>query len=470
LPVRKFTEAGVPVYDLAAMEKLVDGANPPPSSGGEQALCHPDGWTVSANATKPYTGYSLGGAFKGTPMWAYPNLWPGLHASHEAATPSFPGEVIGTTRMLGDFVTPKGSDAGPLWCVNGNMGPIYLFTADGLFVAELFKDVRVGRSWSMPVAQRGMLLNDVSPHDENFWPSITQTADGQVYIVDGGRSSVVKVDGLEGIRRLPQATVRVSEDDLKSAQAWNLRREMSRQASAGSGVLTVAVPKESPKVDGKLDDWAGADWASIDKRGVAANFDSNSKPYDVSAAVAIAGGKLFIAWRTGDKDLLKNSGEVANAPFKTGGALDVMIGANAQADPKRTRPAPGDQRLLVTMAKGRKLAVLYRAAVPGTNEPVPFSSPWRTITIDRVEDISDRVELAGTDGNFEISVPLELLGFNPTAGLKIKADIGILRGNGFQTLQRVYWNNKATAITADVPSEAELTPALWGTWQFPLNP
>ena len=48
----------------------------------------------------------------------------------------------------------------------------------------------------------------------------------------------------------------------------------------------------------------------------------------------------------------------------------------------------------------------------------------------------------------------------------IKADIGILRGNGFQTLQRVYWNNKATAITADVPSEAELTPALWGKWQF----
>ena len=33
-----------------------------------------------------------------------------------------------------------------------------------------------------------------------------------------------------------------------------------------------------------------------------------------------------------------------------------------------------------------------------------------------------------------------------------------------QTTQRVYWNNKATAITADVPSEAELTPKLWGLW------
>ena len=71
---------------------------------------------------------------------------------------------------------------------------------------------------------------------------------------------------------------------------------------------------------------------------------------------------------------------------------------------------------------------------------------------------------------YEVSVPLSTLGLKPADGQSIKADIGILRGNGFQTLQRVYWNNKATAITADVPSEAELTPALWGRWQFTSKP
>ena len=30
--------------------------------------------------------------------------------------------------------------------------------------------------------------------------------------------------------------------------------------------------KEPPVVDGKLDDWSGADWADVDKSGVAANF------------------------------------------------------------------------------------------------------------------------------------------------------------------------------------------------------
>src|SRR6185369_2607149 len=180
-----------------------------------------------------------------------------------------------------------------------------------------------------------------------------------------------------------------------------------------------------------------------------------------------AGGRLYAFFRTGEKDLLRNSGEVATAPFKTGGALDLMLGTNPDADPKRAKPVEGDLRLLVTQVKGKTFAVLYRAVVPGTKEPVPFSSPWRTITLDRGEDVSGDVELAGgADGNYELSIPLEKLGLKVQAGDVIRADLGLLRGDGTQTLQRVYWCNKATGITADVPSEAELTPRLWGVWEL----
>ena len=41
----------------------------------------------------------------------------------------------------------------------------------------------------MPKAERGMLLNDVTLHDENFFPTIAQTSDGQIYLVDGARTS-----------------------------------------------------------------------------------------------------------------------------------------------------------------------------------------------------------------------------------------------------------------------------------------
>ena len=124
-----------------------------------------------------------------------------------------------------------------------------------------------------------------------------------------------------------------------------------------------------------------------------------------------------------------------------------------------------DQRLLVTLVKGQPRAVLYRAKVPGTKDPVTFSSPWRSIVIDSVEDVTSQVTLAtNKTGHFEISVPLSVLHWNVKTQPQVRADIGVLRGANGQTTQRVYWSNKATAITADVPSEAELTPKLWGQW------
>ena len=473
----RITPQGVPVYDLSAGSILADAAQNPASSGGDQALVSADGWTLLTVAPATFAREGLGGLKDGRPLWSYPSLWPGLHASHEAPVPDRPGEVIGTTRLLGDFISSK---AGPLWCINGNMGDAYLFTADGLFVSQLFQDSRTGKPWSMPAAERNMRLNEVTLHDENFFPTITQTQDSKVYLCDGARTSLVRVDGFDTLRRLPDTEVKVTAEDLANAATWQVQEEVQRQAARGTGTLVVSLRNQAPVVDGRLDDWKDAAWAVIDRRGTAANFNSDSKPYDITGAVAIAGDRLYAAFRTQDADLLNNSGETPIAPFKTGGCLDLMIGTDAKADPKRPRPVAGDERLLVTQVKGKTVALLYQAVVPGTKEPVPFSSPARTISLDRVDDVSSQVQLAmSSEKNdkgkvasafYEFSIPLAALGLAPADGNAIKADIGILRGNGFQTLQRVYWNNKATAITADVPSEAELTPALWGTWQFRAEP
>jgi hypothetical protein len=277
------------------------------------------------------------------------------------------------------------------------------------------------------------------------------------------------VNGLESIHRLAPISVRVSADDLKLAMDYVTQREAARLAAQGAGVLGVTLQMQAPAMDGQADAWAGADWVPIDQRGTAAWFDSNAKPYDVQAAIMIAGERLFGLWKTGDAQLLKNSGEVDNAPFKTGGALDLMIGTDPKADPRRTQPAAGDLRLIVTQVKGRTKALLYRAVAPNTsdNKRVAFSAPWHSITFDSVTDISHQVQLAADGkGNYEIAVPLALLNLTPQDGQRIKGDIGILRGNGTQTTQRVYWNNKATAIVSDVPSEAMLTPNLWGIWEF----
>jgi hypothetical protein len=314
----------------------------------------------------------------------------------------------------------------------------------------------------MPSPERNMNLKDLSIGEENFWPTWSQAADGKVYMMNGAAASLLRLDGLESIRRLPGVSLEVTTDDLVKAQSFLVASEARRQKNQGRGVLEILVGKEAPSVDGKVDDWAGASWVDIDKSGVAANFDSNSKPYDITGALKVAGDRLYAAFRTNDEKLLENSGEVPNAPFKTGGCLDLMLGVNAEADPNRSVPVEGDLRLLVTMVKGQVQAVLYRAVVAGTGEPVPFSSPWRTITLDQVVDVSGEVQLAGAEGNYEFSIPLAVLGLEARADQSLRGDLGILRGNGTATTARVYWSNKATGITSDVPSEAMLTPMLWG--------
>ena len=454
-----------PRYDLSKPEILGPAAGNPPSSGGNQALADAGGWSILTNAPAPFSPFGLGGTFEGEARWSYPSPWPGLHASHEAAVPDRPGMVIGHTRLLGGLVQSK---VGPMFCINCNMGNMTLLTADGLFVGTLFNDIRLRPNWAAPVATRNMDVTDVSLHDENFWPSITQTADGRVFLVDGGRTSLVRVDGLDTLARLPDKTLNVTPSDLQKAKDWFTRAETKRQQQRGSGILAVPVRTAPPTADGSLDDWPlSTSWAFIDRRGTKANFNSDSRPYEVSATVTLTATHLFAAWRTTETDLLTNSGETPNALFKHGGCLDIMLATDPAAAPDRTAPVAGDQRLLITQVKGQTRALLYRAKVPGSKEPVAFSSPWRTIHLDAVEDLSAQVTLA-TDksGNYEISVPLAALHWQPQSGQTYRADLGVLRGSNNQTTQRVYWSNKATAITADVPSEAELMPRLWGKWKI----
>jgi hypothetical protein len=289
----------------------------------------------------------------------------------------------------------------------------------------------------------------------------------------------VRVSGLEEIRRLPERALAVSPEMLAAARAHFIDAEARRQRGLqeqGKRELQVAIRRTPPEVDGKLDDWAGAQWALIDKR-TGQVGDWGRVGLTTEAAVAVAGDRLFVAFRVDDPHLLRNAGTSMHHLFKTGGALDLMIGTDAGANPKRTLPAAADLRLLISRVKDKPAAVLYRPVVPGSGgEPVVFRSPLRGVSFDRVDDVTEQVTLAGAvvknkQGNrdvavFEASVPLALLGLRPAPGQVLRADIGVLRGNGFRTLRRAYWTNKAAGLTSDEPSEAELTPQLWGRWRF----
>ncbi len=487
---QRFTPAGVPVYDLEKGEALCPDTQSPTSSGGGQVLMATNGWTVLTTAPKPFAPQSVGGARNGAPFWSYPSPWPGLHASHIAPPPEFPGEVIGTTRLLGPSFTLDTPAHDELWAINGNKGSMYLFTTDGLFVATLFQDTRTpNSSWATELrAVRGMSVKQLTNNEESFWPSITKTGDGKVYIVSNW-PAIIRVDGLDSLRRLPSQTLTITPTQLAAARDFQVAAELKRQAEAKTQTVLpvpIMIVGQPPVVDGDLKEWKPAGFVTIDVRQKQVG-DWGRRKQETQAALAVAGDRLYAAFRTGEPNALDNAATSLPNLFKTGGALDLMLGTDPQADPKRARAVAGDLRLLVAMEKGKPIAVLYRPVVPGaTGDGVPFGSPLRTIRFAEVRDVSADVVLArgtekvaaakdkpastGPSGDFEFSIPLTTLGLKPALGLVLRGDVGILRGSGIETTQRAYWSNKASGITADIPSEAELTPRLWGELRFAPEP
>lgn len=449
-----FGKEGRPAYDFTKGETVVEGARLSNTSGGGQVYPAADGWTILTVPPEPYPQQaSVSGAKNGVPMWTYPHLWPGLHISNKGPLPKEPGEMIGGTRLLGPPVRPRKGEAGEIWAMHGNKGNVYLFTTDGLFVATLWKDSRKA-TWNEPTAERGMLTNELSLRQEAFYSTMTQADDtGEIYIQGGFHGGLVRLDGLEQIRRLPESTVTVTPELQANAKAAGPKPTAEAKPDRVKKTpLTVPTRGGLVIVDGKADDWGRAKWVQIDEK--------------TRAALAVAGDRLYAVFDTGDPGLLANRPEALETLFKSGGALDLMIGP----DPgERGRAGAGDLRLLVTLVGGKPVAALFQPVVAAGVEkkPYTYTSPVTSLTFDRVEDVSGKVNFkAGTNGVYEFSVPLSLLGIDLTRSREIRGDIGILRGDGANTMERVYWSNTETGLTSDVPGEAQLSPGKWGMMKF----
>lgn len=427
-----FDERGTPVYDLKKQEII---GNPKwqrsPLLAGAWALSSQDGVPALLGCNR-----------QGEAKWRY-NF-------SEGGQP-VPGLLVQPARILGLPVKPKEGEADDLFALYGEKGAIFLLTMDGLFLQTLGGDQRHYPPWRIDACRRGMTLDGLSFCDEQFHPTINQTADGSIYLVVGHEhSSIAKLEGLETVRRRDFGMVEATEKLL--AALPQTRLEKARKTERNT--LTVALRQRGPRVDGKLDDWpTDTQWARLDER--------------ASAAVLLTNDTLFAAWKLGHTNALNNSGGDFHYLFKKGGAVDLMLGTNADADKNRQSPVAGDLRLLITRNNDRPKAVLYRAVAPhaAAAEGYLFDSPIGKVRFDQVIEVSDKVRLGQTGGNIEIAIPLSLLGFTPQRGQQILGDLGVLRGDGGQTTQRVYWNNLDTNLVSDIPSEARLRPANWGFWE-----
>jgi len=227
LPVSGWNKAGCPQYDLAQLKLIGRSDNKSASTG------------VDSRGNLIFGSPLRAMSPQGKLLWRYPNDWVSVHGSHGAPGPA-PGRIIGALDMMG--IVDAGGEAGEVFALNGNLGQQFLLTADGLFIASLFKDYRDRPEALPPQAKPGLLLDNTCIGPEPFYQSINRLPDGRIVVVCGREDSkVVEIQGLETVQRIA-GKLTVSEEQVGNWRAAVQAR--SRSASIDrrqAGELTYPV-------------------------------------------------------------------------------------------------------------------------------------------------------------------------------------------------------------------------------------
>ena len=250
VPPPEIDSRGIPMYDLK--KRSVVG-NPreirSPLIVGDRIVTH-------GNADGSWIGSDL----QNKKRWRYP-------AAPEEQIAK-PGLMVAPTRLLGPAVAPEEGQAGPLVAINGEMGAIFLLTADGLFLQTLGGDARQFPPFAELNPRRGWVLPNLSFQQEHFHPTINQLADGGIYLVVGyQQGTIVHLEGLETVRRRDYGWITLRSAQATAASAGSTRPSGRQDRHE----FNVPLRSRAPRLDEGLSDWPETkDWMRIDDRATAA--------------------------------------------------------------------------------------------------------------------------------------------------------------------------------------------------------
>ena len=391
-------------------------------------------------------------------LWSYPNPYPSN--THNSTSPGR-GEIRHTLGVEG-FAKTSGGEW--LFLLNGNKGTRYLFTADGLFVQELFGDIRRGhgRTQDFTSADRGMDLAAKSLGGECFggWMG---NVDGRVFVIEGKDScNVCELTKLASIKMLAGGTFILDQEAQPLDKAPPEEMPPLRAIAVGGFGL-------------KDDGWKVGEtrMAGLDREG------------DPKVTFAVASHRdlewgfdrgLRIRVDVEDPTPFVNAGRDAATLFDTGDAIDIRWEGDPAANPRRTAPARGDMRFVVAPLAGGEIAVVRHTFVDPASgtPPMEFSSPVGVAKVARVEVVKEATaKVLRRKGGYALEVTLpwrKVLGEKdpPAPGTVRRCDIGVIWGDGSgeRAMRRAYHFDRGSQIVDDLYSEARVNPSQWGRVVF----
>jgi hypothetical protein len=426
-------ENGQPVYDLDQAEETF-------AVGREVPVRH--GYFTRDQAGNTYTFRNSKGPSlvkwspEGERLWYYADIEPWRKALSMPITG--PGRLWGMTGCMGL--------AGRYLVHQTYFGTNHLFRDDGMYVAALLQDGRVGG----PVKKKGGDTKQGQPEGQNgTFVRLTLDGEERYFVIHGGQDSRVwEVLGLETVRDLEGGTYEHTEDLVATAR--NALKEYNA-AIAKSQRMTIARGHKALEV--------------VEPVGRAVD---SKRSFEARAAYDEK--NLYLVFDVVTSNPLINAEPEPKLVFRGGNCLDIQIATDPEADPERETPAPGDLRLLITRKENKPFAMLYEPTVKDfEGEPVVFTSPTGQESFDRITEFKDfEFAYKPTRTGFQaaVTIPQKALGLTLEPGMSVKMDLGYIFGNaeGTRTAVRAYAKNSSftAGVTKDIPHESRLEPAEWG--------
>ena len=451
-PFAGFTASGAPKFDLAAAGPVGDGRY----SGGYGNIVPSWDGDVLVAQSNPIKGVD---AATGKLLWTYPNDWNGVHGSH-AAPAAAPGRMRGTLATVGSAKVGKEE----LFTISTNVGEWHCLTKDGLYVSSLFTFDPIKVKWPEQ-AVPGVLLDNNPPGlgAEDFGGFFTGTTDGRAFIQAGKTGFwIVELTGADTIRRLGGGSLEQTEAGVSASKdMYSVRLQKT------AGTKTAEVIAMTPKIDGDLSDWPADSLNAFQY--------SNTGDTRMAAGIAYDKDNLYVAYRIADPAATwKNAATDLRDMYCRGDTVDLQLGVNPAANPKRASAVEGDLRLSIGNLAGKPTAVIYREKGPALDgKPATFGSGViHAFPVDSVRLVEEaQIQVTVTDKAsyiVEAAIPLKALGLEPKSGLELQGDFGVTCSNtdGTDTTQRVYWSNQNTGMVADEVFELKIEPRNWGTIRF----
>lgn len=450
---------GLPLYDVKQIQPI--------AGLDEGCLVSPEGWTfVKGNHMIDPSGKLA---------WSYPDYYGSVQMSSKVPwgfVDRPPGVLAGGLMTSGTFKV--GGET--LFTVNANQGEVFCFTQDGLLIGTVMGGpTGYGkRYFAMPECEPGKTdLTDLRNTVEGFQAHLSATPEGQVHLVTGkNHITLIRVDGLEKMKRLAGGTLEVTEADLKAAAEWAARKARIAAAMQEPAIAAVPFLGKPPKIDGDVVlDWPAGEGQLIHL----VRNDQGQVTTKYTARLAYDAENLYIAGYASSRTSLINRGGDPRDIFLAGDALDVQLGLDPKADPRRSEPVAGDIRIVLAKANGKPRAVLFRPVAGPTKlggKSVVYTSPVGQTTIEEVLELSDAKVAVVYDQDhwrIEAAIPWKSIGVKaPGDKVRLHGDLGVLVADptGQMTLGRYYWANKRNVVLSDQPSEARLLPDQWGEFNF----